>query len=83
MDYFPLLVPSGKASSRPASVDAPFDGSIIAEVETGDEGVAELALATAYSLYRDRDSWIPLPRRVEILGRVFGPVVCVYAYDEI
>ncbi len=69
MDYFPLLVPSGKASSRPASVDAPFDGSIIAEVETGDEDVAELALATAYALYRDRDSWIPLPRRIEILGR--------------
>ena len=69
MDYFPLLVPGGKAGSRPASVDAPFDGSVIAEIETAGEDVAELALGTAYALYRDRDAWLPLPRRIEILGR--------------
>jgi acyl-CoA reductase-like NAD-dependent aldehyde dehydrogenase len=63
------MVPGAKAFLQPAQIDAPFDGSVIAEVETGDEEVVERALATAYGLYRDRDAWLPAPRRLEILGR--------------
>ncbi len=69
MDRFPLMVPGAKASLQPVPVDAPFDGSVIAEIETGDEEVVERALATAYGLYRDRDAWLSAPRRLEILGR--------------
>lgn len=69
MDRFPLMVPGAKAFLQPVPVDAPFDGSVIAEIATGDEEVVERALATAYGLYRDRDAWLPAARRLEILGR--------------
>jgi acyl-CoA reductase-like NAD-dependent aldehyde dehydrogenase len=62
------MVPGAKAFLQPVQIDAPFDGSVIAEVETGDEEVVERALATAYGLYRDRDAWLPAPQRLEILG---------------
>ncbi len=69
MDHFPLLVPGAKADSEPLQVDAPFDGHIIAEVETGGADVVERALSTAHGLYRDRDAWLPAPQRIEILKR--------------
>ena len=69
MDHFPLLVPGAKADLQPLEVDAPYDGSVIGEVERGGADVVDRALATAHGLYRDRDVWIPTPRRIEILGR--------------
>jgi len=48
-------------------VHAPFDRSVIAEVETVNAEHVEQALQTAYSLYRNRDSWLPLHKRIEIL----------------
>ena len=66
-DHFPLLVPGATAAPEPIEVDAPWDGEVIATVETaGDPGI-ERALTTAYGLFRDRDAWIPVPRRIEIL----------------
>ncbi len=69
MDIHPLFVPGAKASPEPVQIEAPFDGSLIAEIETGGEEAAERALATAHRLYRDRDAWIPTPTRIEILVR--------------
>jgi acyl-CoA reductase-like NAD-dependent aldehyde dehydrogenase len=53
-------------------VDAPWDGSTIATVDTGGAEVVERALTTAHALYRDRDAWIPVPERIEILRRAAG-----------
>ena len=50
-------------------VTAPFDGAVLAEVEAGDASHVETALATASSLHRDRDAWLPLHQRVAILER--------------
>ena len=69
MDRFPLMVPGAKADPEPLQVDAPFDGQIIAEIETGNADVVERALSTAHGLYRDRDAWLPAPQRIEILKR--------------
>ncbi len=69
MDHYPLLVPGAKADGEPLRVDAPFDGRVLAEVETGGADVVERALATAHALYRDRDAWLRAPRRIEILRR--------------
>jgi acyl-CoA reductase-like NAD-dependent aldehyde dehydrogenase len=67
-EHFPLMAPGARAGAEPMVVDAPWDGSVIATVETtGAEGV-EHALATAHALFRDRDAWLPVPRRLEILG---------------
>lgn len=50
-------------------VFAPFDGVLIAEVETvGESGVGQ-SLETAYRLFRDRRRWLPLEQRIEILER--------------
>ena len=68
-DHFKLLVPGASPDPEPMEVDAPYDGSLIATIETGDAEVVEKAFTTAYSLFRDRDSWLPAPQRIEILQR--------------
>jgi len=67
-EHFPLLVPGAKAAGQ-IEVVAPFDGAPIATVEQADRTGVERALATAESLFRDRDSWLSPGRRIEILGR--------------
>jgi acyl-CoA reductase-like NAD-dependent aldehyde dehydrogenase len=68
-EHFPLMVPGAQPDAKPMEVDSPWDGSIIGEVETGGSPVIERALETAYALHRDRDAWIAVPRRIEILQR--------------
>lgn len=63
-----LIAGNSPVAGRKAVV-APFDGAPIAEIETTGNDGAEMALATAYRLYRDRSSWLPLPRRIEILEK--------------
>ena len=55
------------SAAKELIVETAFDGQEIARLETiGSEGVNS-RLATAYDLHRDRDKWIPQPRRIEIL----------------
>ena len=51
------------------SVNAAFDGNQIAQLSCDDIAGAEEALATAYKLFRDRRTWLPIPDRVDILRR--------------
>ena len=51
------------------AVRNPYSGSIIKTISTQNRGHVEKALATATALYADRDAWLPLPRRIEILER--------------
>lgn len=67
-EHFPLLVPGAEAAGQ-VEVTAPFDGAPIATVEQADRGGVQRALATAESLFRDRDAWLSPGRRIEILGR--------------
>ncbi len=50
-------------------VETAFDGQEIARLETIGSAGIDSRLATAYDLFRDRDKWIPQPRRIEILHR--------------
>jgi acyl-CoA reductase-like NAD-dependent aldehyde dehydrogenase len=61
------MVPGGKTASLPREVSAPYDGSLLATVDTADHLVAERALATAYALYRNRDLWLSPALRIDIL----------------
>ena len=57
-------------ASDPAGVmkvHAPFDRSVIAEVETVNVKHVDQAISIAHELYRDKASWIPLHKRIEIL----------------
>ena len=69
-DHFPLMVPGSKTASPRREVSAPYDGTLLATVDTADPDVAERALATAYALYRNRDAWLPPATRVDILRNV-------------
>ena len=69
-DHFPLMVPGSKTASARREISAPYDGTLLATVDTADSGVAERALATAYALYRNRDAWLPPATRVDILRNV-------------
>jgi acyl-CoA reductase-like NAD-dependent aldehyde dehydrogenase len=69
-DHFPLMVPGSKTTSPPREVSAPYDGTLLATVDTADGGIAERALATAYALYRNRYAWLLPARRIDILRNV-------------
>ena len=68
--HFPLMVPDSKTASPPREVSAPYDGAVLATVDTADPDVVEQALATAYELYRNRDTWLSPARRIDVLRNV-------------
>ncbi|MCZ6687665.1 MAG: aldehyde dehydrogenase family protein, partial [Gammaproteobacteria bacterium] len=68
-EHFALMAPGAKAEGEPLTVNAPFDNQAIATVERGGRQAVEQAMATAYSLYRNRDGWLSPARRIEILKK--------------
>ena len=67
-DHFSLLVP-GAAAAGKVEVTAPYDGALIATVDTGGSDAVETALATADALYRDRKGWLPAEQRIQVLEK--------------
>ncbi len=61
------MLHAAKNAAGMLEVVAPFDQSIIAEVETANAKHVDQALKTAYDLYQDKHNWLPLHRRIEIL----------------
>lgn len=72
MQKHALLIPEAGAAAGLAPVNAPFDGRVIAEVETGDETHVDMALATASALHANKNAWLPLHKRIAILERAAG-----------
>ncbi|WJW76737.1 aldehyde dehydrogenase family protein [Thiohalobacter sp. IOR34] len=68
-DHHPLMVPDAGPASGRLEVRAPFDGQLIATLDTADAAVVERALARAHGLYQDRDGWLPVAERAAILER--------------
>ena len=64
-----LMIESSRPPAGSLAVNSPFDGRELDQVATSGPGHAEDALAAAYALFRDRDAWLPIPRRLEILAR--------------
>jgi len=67
-ETFPAMIPAAVASGT-LTVVAPFDGGVIAEVETVGTEAIDHALATAQALYRDRSGWLDGATRVAVLER--------------
>jgi acyl-CoA reductase-like NAD-dependent aldehyde dehydrogenase len=67
-DHFNLLVLGATADGK-IDVTAPFDGSLIATIETGGSDAVEQALATAYALYRDKKNWLTAQCRIDVLEK--------------
>ncbi|MCB1866178.1 MAG: aldehyde dehydrogenase family protein [Chromatiales bacterium] len=61
---------AGAATSGPAiELRAPYDGRLLATLESADARAVEQALETAHALWRDRDGWLTPANRIEILER--------------
>jgi acyl-CoA reductase-like NAD-dependent aldehyde dehydrogenase len=67
MQRHALKVPGGTSRSAELIVVNPFNRQPIASVATADAATIEQALSIASSLYRDREQWLPLARRITIL----------------
>jgi hypothetical protein len=63
------MVPDDKPAARRLEAHAPFDGKLIANVETADGAVVEPALTTAHALYRNREAWFAPAERIAISRR--------------
>lgn len=68
-EHFPLMVPGARPSEGALQVCAPYDGSLIANVDTADAVAVDGALQTAYALFRNRDRWLSPASRIEILRK--------------
>ncbi|MGB3210274.1 MAG: aldehyde dehydrogenase family protein [Desulforhopalus sp.] len=69
MEHYTLMVPGGSANGETLTITAPFDFRQIATADLAGPETVELALATAYRLYRQQDGWLSLPERLDILEK--------------
>lgn len=69
---FTCLVANSHRTSKSIDVTAPYDLSTIASVECGDSKMVELALDTAYILYKNRKQWLEIPQRIMILEKLIA-----------
>ena len=67
--HFDLMIPGASPAPSPLEVHAPWDGALIATVETADSAAVEQALSTAHKLYRDRTAWLSAAERIQILQK--------------
>lgn len=68
-EHFTLMVANASSKEDILEVRAPYDGSLIATVDTADSDVVETALTNAYSLFRDRKAWLSAEQRIDILDK--------------
>ena len=64
-----LMVVGQRAAAGSLTVTSPYDGRELATVETSGMEHVDDALEVAYGLFRDRASWLSVPKRLEILSR--------------
>ena len=64
-----LMLHNASAAAGLMQVSAPYDRTVIAEVETVETNHIEQAMDIAYALYRNKKGWMPLHKRIEILEK--------------
>jgi acyl-CoA reductase-like NAD-dependent aldehyde dehydrogenase len=69
MQHYPLMVPGATPGAKRAEVRSPNDMQVFATADTGGAAAVEKALSTAYGLFRNREAWIPVPKRIEVLHK--------------
>ncbi len=63
------MVPGATPDKKHAEVRSPYDGSVIGTVERTDLTGVQVALETAYTLFRNPDAWLSSGERIAILER--------------
>ena len=64
-----LMLQSDRPATGVLAVDSPFDGRELDQVATSGADHVDDALAAAHALFRDRDSWLSVPERLDILNK--------------
>ncbi len=67
---FPLMLWADSEPAGELDVVSPYDGRKLATVATGGVDHANAAMDTAFGLYRNRDAWLPVSKRIAILQRL-------------
>lgn len=67
-EHFPIMAPGVRPAGE-RNVASPYDDGLLATVETMDAEGVDTALGTAYTLFRDRSTWLSVPHRVAILEK--------------
>jgi len=68
--HYSQMIAGDIQASGKLEVHAPYDGQLIATVDTVDTAAIEHALTTASNLYNDRSKWLTAPQRIEILSKL-------------
>ena len=68
-NHYSSLVAGVADSGNSKEVTSPYNGEVIGSVSTVDGVTADLALKTAYAIYRDRNRWLSKVKRIEILEK--------------
>ncbi|MGI9274353.1 MAG: aldehyde dehydrogenase family protein [Endozoicomonas sp.] len=68
-ESYPLMIHQTGEPAGWLEVHNPYDLSLIAKVATCDSSHIDKALTTAYGLFRNRDSWLPLDQRIDIFSK--------------
>jgi acyl-CoA reductase-like NAD-dependent aldehyde dehydrogenase len=66
--HYNLLVPDANADGK-IDVTAPFDGALIATIDTGGRDAVEQALTTAHTLFLDKKNWLSVEQRITVLEK--------------
>jgi len=64
-----LMLESNRPEAGTLAVNSPYDGRVLDQVATCGADHVDDALAAAHSLFRNRDSWLSVPERLEILNK--------------
>ncbi|MBT3196216.1 MAG: aldehyde dehydrogenase family protein [Gammaproteobacteria bacterium] len=72
MNHFKTMIVGEAPTAGQIEVTAPFDQSPIATIETSDEEAVNVALESAYTLFRDRSQWLPIRQRIAILEKMIA-----------
>jgi acyl-CoA reductase-like NAD-dependent aldehyde dehydrogenase len=70
VEHFPLMIPGAPSSDGVLELRAPYDQTLLATFDSADADAVDLALNNAHALFADRDSWLPVKERIEILQRL-------------
>lgn len=70
VDHYSFMDVPKSSVEQQLQVTSPFDGSLIATCDIADKNDVELALASAFSLFENKATRLPLPERLAILEKV-------------
>ncbi|MFK7793820.1 MAG: aldehyde dehydrogenase family protein [Gammaproteobacteria bacterium] len=68
-EEFKVMIPGAVGTGDKIIVVAPWDLTPIAEVPVASANDVDKALNTAYEIFRDRDRWLSVPKRIDVLEK--------------